>query len=114
VGVSGNLGEIRHFGISPGSLVWQTDNGGEFKGDFLSALLNNQRVRIGPPLTPTGVTSKTCTASKRSSSLIWNRSSAVLISRTYRLYFNLARTNSHKENLAQLLADQPAAPSLAP
>ena len=39
---------LDRYGISLRDLVWQTDNGGEFKGDFPHALGDSQHVRIPP------------------------------------------------------------------
>ena len=39
---------LQRCGVSLRDLVWQTDNGGEFKGDFPQALGDSQHVRIPP------------------------------------------------------------------
>ena len=39
---------LHRYGVSLRDLVWQTDNGGEFKGDFPKALGASQHVRIPP------------------------------------------------------------------
>jgi transposase len=39
---------LHRYGVSLRDLVWQTDNGGEFKGDFPKALRDSQHVRIPP------------------------------------------------------------------
>jgi hypothetical protein len=39
---------LHRYGVSLRDLVWQTDNGGEFKGDFPQALGDSQHVRIPP------------------------------------------------------------------
>jgi hypothetical protein len=39
---------LDRYGVSLRDLVWQTDNGGEFKGDFPEALGDSQHVRIPP------------------------------------------------------------------
>jgi len=62
---------LDRYGISLRDLVWQTDNGSEFKGDFPKALGSR------PLPIPIRAMSKPCTASKRTSSLIWNPSPAV-------------------------------------
>ena len=39
---------LDRYGVTLRDLVWQTDNGGEFKGDFPEALGDSQHVRIPP------------------------------------------------------------------
>jgi hypothetical protein len=39
---------LDRYGVSLRDLVWQADNGGEFKGDFSKALGDSQHVRIPP------------------------------------------------------------------
>ncbi|MGB7283245.1 MAG: hypothetical protein WBE13_13360 [Candidatus Acidiferrum sp.] len=39
---------LQRYGISLRDLVWQTNNGGEFKGDFSNALGDSQHVRVPP------------------------------------------------------------------
>ena len=39
---------LNRCGVSLRDLVWQTDNGREFKGDFPKALGDSQHVRIPP------------------------------------------------------------------
>jgi transposase len=68
---------LDRYGVSLRDLVWQTDNGGEFKGDFPKALGTASMCASPRPPTPTRATSKPCTASKKTSSLIWSRSPAV-------------------------------------
>src|SRR3989475_8235680 len=43
---------LARYGVSLRDLVWQTDNGGGFKGGFPKALGDSQHVRI-PPAAPT-------------------------------------------------------------
>jgi len=71
---------LDRYGISLRDLVWQTDNGGEFKGDFPKALGDSQHVRIRPPLTPTRAMLKPFIVSKRTSSSTWKTSLTAAIS----------------------------------
>src|SRR5207245_8371871 len=43
---------LDRYGVSLRDLVWQTDNGGEFKGDFPKALAASQHVRSPPAAHP--------------------------------------------------------------
>jgi transposase len=89
-------------GVSLRDLVWQTDNGGEFKGDFPSSLLDSQHVRI-PPAAHT-YQSDVETVHRLEEDEFFdlesfqNRGDFLAKTHTYQLYFNLARPNSHKEN----------------
>jgi len=93
---------LDRYGVSLRDLVWQTDNGGEFKGDFPKALGKSQHVRI-PPAAHT-YQSDVETVHRLEEDEFFDLES--FSSRgdflgkvyTYQLYFNLARTNSHKEN----------------
>jgi hypothetical protein len=40
---------LDRYGVSLRDLVWQTDNGSEFKGDFSKALGEIQHLRVLPP-----------------------------------------------------------------
>src|ERR1700731_1185656 len=66
---------LDRYGVSLRDLVWQTDNGGEFKGDFPKALGDSQHVRTGRP-TPIRATWKPCIASKKTNSSTWKISPA--------------------------------------
>jgi hypothetical protein len=83
-------------------LVWQTDNGGEFKGDFPKALGDSQHVRI-PPAAHT-YQSDVETVHRLEEDEFFDledfssRGEFLAKVHTYQLYFNLARPNSHKEN----------------
>jgi hypothetical protein len=59
-------------GILPRDLVWQADNGGNFKVDFPKALGDSQHVRIPPP-TPTRAESKPCIGWRKMRSSMWKR-----------------------------------------
>lgn len=91
-------------GISLRDLVWQTDNGGEFKGDFPSALGDSQHVRI-PPAAHT-YQSDVETVHRLEEDEFFDledftsRGEFLAKAHTYQLYFNLVRPNSHKENLS--------------
>ncbi len=93
----------RH-GISLRDLVWQTDNGGEFKGDFPHALGDSQHVRI-PPAAHT-YQSDVETVHRLEEDEFFDledfssRGEFLAKVHTYQLYFNLVRPNSHKENLS--------------
>ena len=71
---------LARYGVSLRDLVWQTDNGGEFKGAFPQALGASQHVRIPPPRTPIKATWKPCTVWKRTSSSISKTSLAAATS----------------------------------
>src|SRR5690349_24452571 len=85
-------------------LVWQTDNGGEFKGDFPKALGDSQHVRI-PPAAHT-YQSDVETVHRLEEDEFFDledfssRGDFLAKVHTYQLYFNLVRPNSHKENLS--------------
>ncbi len=95
---------LDRYGVSLRDLVWQTDNGGEFKGDFPKALGDSQHVRI-PPAAHT-YQSDVETVHRLEEDEFFDleefSSRADFLAKvyTYQLYFNIARTNSHKENLS--------------
>jgi transposase len=95
---------LERCGISLRDLVWQTDNGGEFKGDFPKALGDSQHVRI-PPAAHT-YQSDVETVHRLEEDEFFDleefRSRGEFLAKvhTYQLYFNLVRPNSHKENLS--------------
>ncbi len=90
------------YGISLRDWVWQTDTGSECRGGFPNALGDSQQVRV-PPAAHT-YQSDVETMQRIEEDEFCDRES--FSSRgdfrakvhTYRLYFNLARPNSHKEN----------------
>lgn len=92
------------YGIRLRDLVWQTDNGGEFKGDFPKALGDSQHVR-NPPAAHT-YQSDVETVHRLEEDEFFDledftgRGDFLAKVHTYQLYFNLARPNSHKENLS--------------
>jgi transposase len=93
---------LDRYGVSLRDLVWQTDNGGEFKGDFPKALGKSQHVRI-PPAAHT-YQSDVETVHRIEEDEFFDlesfssRGDFLAKVHTYQLYFNLARPNSHKEN----------------
>ncbi len=93
---------LHRYGISLRDLVWQTDNGGEFKGDFPAALGDRQHVRI-PPAAYT-YQSDVETVHRLEEDEFFDlenfasRGDFLTKVHTYQLYFNLVRLNSHKEN----------------
>lgn len=93
---------LDRYGVSLRDLVWQTDNGGEFKGDFPKALGNSQHVRI-PPSAHT-YQSDVETVHRLEEDEFFDledfssRGDFLAKAHTYQLYFNLVRPNSHKEN----------------
>ena len=93
---------LDRYGVSLRDLVWQTDNGGEFKGDFPSALGDSQHVRI-PPAAHT-YQSDVETFHRLEEDEFFDledfssRGDFLAKAHTYQLYFNLARPNSHKEH----------------
>jgi len=95
---------LYRYGVSLRDLVWQTDNGGEFKGDFPKALGDSQHVRI-PPAAHT-YQSDVETVHRLEEDEFFDledfasRGDFLAKVHTYQLYFNLARPNSHKENLS--------------
>lgn len=95
---------LDRYGISLRDLVWQTDNGSEFKGDFPKALGDSQHVRI-PPAAHT-YQSDVETVHRLEEDEFFDleqfssRGEFLAKVHTYQLYFNLARPNSHKENLS--------------
>ena len=95
---------LERCGISLRDLVWQTDNGGEFKGDFPKALGDSQHVRI-PPAAHT-YQSDVETVHRLEEDEFFDleefRSRGDFLAKvhTYQLYFNLVRPNSHKGNLS--------------
>src|SRR5579885_1991217 len=95
---------LERYGVSLRDLVWQTDNGGEFKGDFPKALGDSQHVRI-PPAAHT-YQSDVETVHRLEEDEFFDledfssRGDFLAKVHTYQLYFNLVRPNSHKENLS--------------
>src|ERR1700675_61654 len=95
---------LHRYGVSLRDLVWQTDNGGEFKGDFPAALGDSQHVRI-PPAAHT-YQSDVETVYRLEEDEFFDlesfssRGEFLAKVHTYQLYFNLVRTNSHKQNLS--------------
>jgi transposase len=95
---------LDRYGVSLRDLVWQTDNGGEFKGDFPKALGDSQHVRI-PPAAHT-YQSDVETVHRIEEDEFFDledfasRGEFLAKVHTYQLYFNLVRPNSHKENLS--------------
>jgi transposase len=95
---------LERCGISLRDLVWQTDNGGEFKGDFPKVLGDSQHVRI-PPAAHT-YQSDVETVHRLEEDEFFDlekfRSRGEFLAKvhTYQLYFNLVRPNSHKGNLS--------------
>jgi transposase len=95
---------LDRWGISLRDLVWQTDNGGEFKGQFPQALGDSQHVRI-PPAAHT-YQSDVETVHRLEEDEFFDledfasRGDFLAKVHTYQLYFNLVRPNSHKENLS--------------
>ncbi len=93
---------LDRYGISLRDLVWQTDNGGEFKGDFPKALGDSQHVRI-PPAAHT-YQSDVETVHRLEEDEFFDledfssRGEFLAKVHTYQLYFNLVRPNSHKGN----------------
>jgi transposase len=93
---------LDRYGVSLRDLVWQTDNGGEFKGDFPKALGDSQHVRI-PPAAHT-YQSDVETFHRLEEDEFFDledfssRGDFLAKAHTYQLYFNLVRPNSHKEN----------------
>jgi len=93
---------LDRYGVSLRDLVWQTDNGGEFKGDFPKALGDSQHVRI-PPAAHT-YQSDVETVHRIEEDEFFDlesfssRGDFLAKVHTYQLYFNLARLNSHKDN----------------
>ena len=93
---------LDRYGVSLRDLVWQTDNGGEFKGDFPAALGDSQHVLI-PPAAHT-YQSDVETVHRLEEDEFFDleefRSRGQFLAKvhTYQLYFNLARPNTHKEN----------------
>jgi transposase len=93
---------LDRYGVCLRDLVWQTDNGGEFKGPFPQALGDSQHVRI-PPSAHT-YQSDVETVHRLEEDEFFDledfagRGDFLAKALTYQLYFNLARPNSHKEN----------------
>src|SRR6266851_3039106 len=91
---------LDRYGICLRDLVWQTDNGGEFKGDFPKALGDSQHVRI-PPAAHT-YQSDVETVHRLEEDEFFDledfasRGEFLAKVHTYQLYFNLVRPNSHK------------------
>ena len=95
---------LDRYGVSLRDLVWQTDNGAEFKGDFPAALGDSEHVRI-PPAAHT-YQSDVETVHRLEEDEFFDledfssRGEFLAKVHTYQLYFNIARPNSHKENLS--------------
>jgi transposase len=104
---------LQRCGVSLRDLVWQTDNGGEFVGTcdrhghrtgFPAALGDSQHVRI-PPAAHT-FQSDVETVHRLVEDEFFDleafasRGTFLAKARTYQLYFNLVRPNSHKQNLS--------------
>jgi transposase len=93
---------LDRYGVCLRDLVWQTDNGGEFKGDFPQALGDSQHVRI-PPAAHT-YQSDVETVHRIEEDEFFDlesfssRGDFLAKAHTYQLYFNLARLNSHKDH----------------
>src|SRR5271169_2677115 len=93
---------LDRYGVSLRDLVWQTDNGGEFKGDFPQALGDSQHVRI-PPAAHT-YQSDVETVHRLEEDEFFDlenfasRGDFLAKVHTYQLYFNLVRLNSHKDH----------------
>jgi len=95
---------LDRYGVSLRDLVWQTDNGGEFKGDFPSALGASQHVRI-PPAAHTyqgDVETVHRLEEDEFFDLEQFASRGDFLAKTHicQLYFNLVRPNSHKDHLS--------------
>ncbi len=95
---------LDRYGVSLRDLVWQTDNGGEFKGAFPAALGDSQHVRI-PPAAHT-YQSDVETVHRLEEDEFFDlesfssRGEFLAKVHTDQLYFNLMRPNSRKENLS--------------
>ncbi|MGH9858998.1 MAG: helix-turn-helix domain-containing protein, partial [Candidatus Acidiferrales bacterium] len=93
---------LDRYGVSLRDLLWQTDNGGEFKGDFPQALGDSQHVRI-PPAAHT-YQSDVETIHRLEEDEFFDledfrsRGGFLAKAHTYQLYFNWVGPNSHKEN----------------
>ncbi len=93
---------LDRYGVSLRDLVWQTDNGCEFIGDFPKAFGDSQHVRI-PPAAHT-FQSDVETVHRLVEDEFFDieafssRGDFLAKAHTYQLYFNLVRPNSHKEN----------------
>jgi transposase len=91
---------LDRYGVCLRDLVWQTDNGGEFKGGFPKALGDSQHVRI-PPAAHT-FQSDVETVHRLEEDEFFDledfsgRGDFLAKVHTYQLYFNLVRRNSHK------------------
>jgi transposase len=107
---------LDRYGVSLRDLVWQTDNGGEFKGHFPAALGDSQHVRI-PPAAHT-YQSDVETVHRLEEDEFFDlesfssRGEFLAKVHTYQLYFNLVRTNSHKDNLSPWQIIERLAPRL--
>jgi len=92
---------LHRYGISLRDLAWQTDNGGEFKGDFPAALGDSQHVRIPPAAHTFQSDVETVHRLEEDEffdlEFFQSRGDFLAKVHTYQLYFNLARPNSHKE-----------------
>ena len=106
---------LDRYGISLRDLVWQTDNGSEFKGDFPQALGDSQHVRI-PPAAHTYQSDVETVHRIEEDEFIdlesfSSRRDFLAKVYTYQLYFNLARPNSHKGNQGPWQIIQKLAPN---
>jgi len=96
---------LHRYGISLRDLVWQTDDCGEFKGQSPAALGDSKHVRI-PPAAHT-YESDVETVHRLEEDEFFDledfasRGDFLAKVHTYQLYFNLARPDSHKENLSR-------------
>jgi hypothetical protein len=90
---------LHRYGVSLRDLVWQADHSDEFRGDFPKALSDNSTSVSHPPRTPIRAMWRSCTASKKTNSLIWknfsSRGDFLAKVHTYQLSFNLLRPKSH-------------------
>jgi transposase len=105
---------LDRYGVSLRDLVWQTDNGGEFRGDFPKALGDSQHVRI-PPAAHT-YQSDVETVHRLEEDEFFDledfssRGDFLAKAHTYQLYFNLVRPNSHKQHRSPWQIIQSIAP----
>jgi transposase len=104
---------LDRYGVQLRDLVWQTDNGGEFIGaddghghrtGFPAALGDSQHVRIPPAAHTYNSDVETVHRLEEDEffdlETFTSRSDFLAKVTTYQLYFNLVRSNSHKENLS--------------
>ncbi len=103
------------YGVSLRDLLWQTDNGSEFQGDFPQALADSQHVRI-PPAAHTYQSDVEAVHRLIQDEFydiesFTSRGDFLAKAHTYQLYFNLARPNSHTQGQSEPVADHRAARS---